>query len=299
MNHDGGGKERVRVIQGPEGLCNLPEILAAAIKYGTPVCARPSSYDLPLFDRSVFPLEALPPVAREAQPPFGRLGPKVDDIKTIDDVRGVVDRMAASRQSENPLLDPVPARFDAVAELMENVIAKRRARRNLIRYLLSVSGATPQPGTTDPTGRAAWVIEIPDSSRAGHIVINFNGDRREYDLTDAAEVTMQLYYDPETFTLLARRDVLDSTALPELQPYVDSQPVGTASINTRVVRKITTVHQPKLVAYRVPCSKFKWAGPRDNFCAERGAPGGSGVALHINHAQRSKERRGTVFPGPE
>jgi hypothetical protein len=285
INKGGGGESRIRANGGAEDPCNLPEILMEAIRVGAPFCGNSSNgVRVPLFDRDVFPTKALPPLF--IQPLYGRLGTAVDDLASSEEVQTVVDGLAADRQSLNPLLDPVPARFDATVDLMDSPLASRTIRRWLVENLISASGATPQMDVRDPDGRPAALIEIPDTSRAGLIKLPVDGEVVSYDLTNAAETSLRLYYNPKTWDILSRQDALVSTTLSELQPFVASSAPASAVYFSTTYEPVRTVHRFRLVQYRVPCRKLAEADPDDNFCVEVGRPGGYEISLKLKRPWR-------------
>lgn len=294
MNKGGGGEYVARRVEGPRGSCNLPETLMEAIRVGAPFCGHTPNYQrIPLFDVSVFPAKALPSML--VQPLYGRLGSAVDNLETPGDVQAVVDGLAAHRQSQNPLLDAVPARFDATVELMGSPLATRKIRRWLVENLISVSAAAPQADVRDPNGRPAVMIDIPDTSRAGLVRLVVDGEVLSYDLTDAAETRLRLYYDPETWDILARQDSLLSTTLSELQPFVATSAQDRAVYFSTTYEPVRIVRRNRLVAYRVPCRKLAEAQPDDNFCVEVGRPGGYEISLKLKRPRR----RGSLLSAME
>jgi hypothetical protein len=280
MNMGGGGEYFSSRVEGPKGSCNLPEILMEAIRVGAPYCGHtPNFTRLRLYDRTVFPAKLLPPLS--IQPQYGRLGYAVDELGSLAQVSTVVDELAATSQSENPLLDAIPARFDATVELMDDPIASRKIRQWLIENLISESGFQPQANVQDPTGRSASLIEIPGRSRAGRVTLSDGGEVVSYDLTDAAHTELRLYYDPTTWDILAREDALVSTTVPELQPFVAASAPAPAVYFTTTYEPVKTVHREDLVQYRVPCRRLEEAKPDDNFCVEVGKPGGYEISLEV------------------
>jgi hypothetical protein len=274
MNKGGGGEVLIKRKVGlTSGSCNLPQTLVFAIwsrsRFCGPLHAKQA---VPLFDQRVFPTDVVPGVLY--QPPISRFGGRVDNLDTADEVRRGVQALADTKSGANPLLQPTGALFDATVNLMENPIATAKGRQLMVDNLVSEIGAAPVV-STDPRGREAMLIEVPDTSRFGVLLFPVGDQVKSYDLTESKTI-LQLFYDPQTFDILARRVLLASTPVAELQEFLASgpAPIFTETLNPTKIRR-----RPDLVAYRIPCSKVEDAGPNDNFCVELGAPGGQSISI--------------------
>jgi hypothetical protein len=278
MNVNGGGRQINRALAGEES-CNLPEKLAAALHLGNLLCANLGTQKIPLFDVSVFPKRYFPTAV--AQRRYGQRGWGADELRTPEDVAAAVEESAGQQLEDNPFLfrlDPIPARYEATTDLLSNPVTRPSARRMLIENFVSLSGATPVEGVVDPRGRPATLIHVPDTSRAGVIEVDLGYEVRTYDLRNAAELRLQLFYNPQTFDILADRVQLLSTNVPELQTFIESAGSNPPALVTNTFVPVKRVRRPALTSYRIPCHKVEDPDPRDRFCVHVG-PLNSDVGL--------------------
>jgi len=243
INRGGGGRSELALVEG--GGCTLQEALVVYSMFAQNTCGfRESSSTL--LDRRLIP-------GKVDGPDDGFLfsGHRIDNLKGKSGAieRAVTERARDIRRSQPDAL-PRARRFEVIIDIMRSPLAHRSTRRHLARLMTSVTGAETREAV-DPRGRAAVGVTIADQSRVDKV--NIAGTT--YELAGALDLSQEFFFDPTSFEPLGRRVVLNSTTLPELEPWVESQ-ASAGVVREASYTRSKRVKNRRLRQVRRPCEKL-------------------------------------------